>query len=551
MKQVLTKDALLGVVLLCAGCSQEQGAPVDYRGNVVYGKEAKYDLKGNELPKYSKEDPAVLDKKIADKYIAKDPEYSIAAEVPAVQVAAEGTAEKASPALKAEKTDEKEIEKTAVQLAEAGRGTASPNVESSHSLKDFFLSVKSGASELVGESEGVAAEKIEDDNGKKREEAPVAIAKIEKPAEVKPVELMTTTQTDAASQKEALSQEKEVVLTENQAGLIPPAIAEKTASASKLAERMPINRNILVYDATSAKQVPIVITKKSQPVQALAQVDAEAKAAKAEEERLIAEAAQKVNEASATPIKTQIKPAYTQVLANAVPVVEKQEPTEIAEVKKVGVAKNETLPPVPVKAVAKQVMIAPEIVNKPEIAKMLKKAKPVEVKPVVIAEAPQIQPKPQEEPVQLAAVVPKVTTVEATPLSNDVVKTRSGFMWPVQGKIVAGFGSAMEAGRSNDGVNIAASEGAPIAAAADGVVVYADSRMKDFGNMVIIQHSNGWLSAYAHAGQMNVHKGETVRAGQSIATVGATGDVSSPQLHFALRKDKLPVDPQKYLGKGA
>lgn len=121
------------------------------------------------------------------------------------------------------------------------------------------------------------------------------------------------------------------------------------------------------------------------------------------------------------------------------------------------------------------------------------------------------------------------------------------FGWPVQGKVVSKFGATSD-GLRNDGINISAPAGAPVQAAADGVVAYAGNELRGFGNMVLIRHANGWVTAYAHNQSLNVKKGDQVKRGQVIARVGSTGNVESPQVHFEIRKGTSAVDPMKYLG---
>jgi len=123
------------------------------------------------------------------------------------------------------------------------------------------------------------------------------------------------------------------------------------------------------------------------------------------------------------------------------------------------------------------------------------------------------------------------------------------FIWPVaDGKIISRFGPK-GGGRSNDGINIAVAEGEPIWAAAGGTVVYAGSDLKGYGNMVIIRHDGGWMTAYAHARSIAVKKNSAVQQGDIIGYVGQTGGVPSPQLHFAIRDGRTPVDPELYLPK--
>lgn len=123
----------------------------------------------------------------------------------------------------------------------------------------------------------------------------------------------------------------------------------------------------------------------------------------------------------------------------------------------------------------------------------------------------------------------------------------ASFAWPVRGRVISGFGSRAN-GQRNDGINIAADAGAPVRAAADGTVTYAGSELKGYGNLVLIRHPQGYVTAYAHNSRLAVEKGDKVRRGDVIAYVGATGGVDSPQLHFEIRKGVKPVDPKRYLG---
>jgi len=122
------------------------------------------------------------------------------------------------------------------------------------------------------------------------------------------------------------------------------------------------------------------------------------------------------------------------------------------------------------------------------------------------------------------------------------------FEWPVRGKVVSSYGQ-MPGGRRNDGIDIAAPSGAPVKAADGGTVVYAGSEVKGLGNLVLISHPGGYVTAYAHAEQILVKKDEAVRRGQTIATVGQSGDTPQPVLHFEVRQANKPVDPTGYLPK--
>lgn len=131
--------------------------------------------------------------------------------------------------------------------------------------------------------------------------------------------------------------------------------------------------------------------------------------------------------------------------------------------------------------------------------------------------------------------------------SYPVAKTRkTKFMWPVQGTIVSKFGTIGK-GRANDGINIKAAKGSAVKAADAGTVAYAGNELKGFGNLILVRHNDGWITAYAHNDRLLVKKGQKVRRGEKIATVGETGGVNSPQLHFEIRAGKKAVNPVNYL----
>ena len=121
-----------------------------------------------------------------------------------------------------------------------------------------------------------------------------------------------------------------------------------------------------------------------------------------------------------------------------------------------------------------------------------------------------------------------------------------GFVWPVEGRVVSSFGSKT-GGRHNDGLNIAAPKGAPVRAAENGVVAYAGKEIRGFGNLLLIKHDGGLITAYAHADSLLVARGDVVTRGQVIAKVGKTGGVESPQLHFEVRRGTKAVDPGQFL----
>jgi murein DD-endopeptidase MepM/ murein hydrolase activator NlpD len=121
------------------------------------------------------------------------------------------------------------------------------------------------------------------------------------------------------------------------------------------------------------------------------------------------------------------------------------------------------------------------------------------------------------------------------------------FVWPVSGRIISGFGPK-PGGRFNDGVNLKVSVGAPVRAAADGVIAYAGDGITGFGNLVLIKHAGGYVTAYGHNQALLVARGKQVKRGDVIARAGETGAVTEPQVHFELRRDRVPLDPTRIIG---
>lgn len=125
-------------------------------------------------------------------------------------------------------------------------------------------------------------------------------------------------------------------------------------------------------------------------------------------------------------------------------------------------------------------------------------------------------------------------------------RTAGTFAWPARGRLLARFGPAGE-GRRNDGINIAVTAGTSVRAAESGVVVYAGDELRGFGNLLLVKHAGGWVTAYAHNAELLVRRGATVRRGQVIARAGATGNVDRPQVHFEVRRGSQAVDPLDHL----
>ena len=177
------------------------------------------------------------------------------------------------------------------------------------------------------------------------------------------------------------------------------------------------------------------------------------------------------------------------------------------------------------------------------------KASPSKSEPTVVAKAEVAKPPGQS----------KKSGVDAAPTGNlepgaaqakapltgaqaDASGVEPEFRWPARGRIIQGFKTG-----GNDGINISVPAGTSVRAAENGVVVYSGDGLKGYGNLVLIKHPNGFVTAYANNGELDVKRGETVKRGQIIAKSGDTGNVNSPQLHFELRKGSTPVDPTQYL----
>jgi murein DD-endopeptidase MepM/ murein hydrolase activator NlpD len=118
--------------------------------------------------------------------------------------------------------------------------------------------------------------------------------------------------------------------------------------------------------------------------------------------------------------------------------------------------------------------------------------------------------------------------------------------WPVQGKILTSFGQRDD-GTHNDGINLSVPMGTPVHAAEGGTVAYAGSELKGYGNLILVRHDNGWVTAYAHNEELLVKRGDKVQRGQIIAKAGRTGSVDQPQVHFELRQGSKPVDPVPFM----
>ncbi len=155
-------------------------------------------------------------------------------------------------------------------------------------------------------------------------------------------------------------------------------------------------------------------------------------------------------------------------------------------------------------------------------------------------------------PQRRAEVTPPVDNVATVkPVDSEPEPKPAGagglqFRWPVKGRVISNFGGKPN-GQQNDGINISVPENTAVKAAEDGVVAYAGNELKGYGNLVLIKHADGWVTAYAHNSEIIVHRGETVKRGQVISKAGQSGGVASPQVHFEIRKGSTPVDPAQHL----
>ena len=146
----------------------------------------------------------------------------------------------------------------------------------------------------------------------------------------------------------------------------------------------------------------------------------------------------------------------------------------------------------------------------------------------------------QHDVASTGAIAPPAQPQQSVARGNDKLR------WPASGRIITGFGQRSD-GTHNDGINLSVPLGTSVHAAESGTVAYAGSELKGYGNLILLRHDNGWVTAYAHNDQLNVKRGDKVQRGQVIATAGRTGSVDQPQVHFELRQGSKPVDPVPFL----
>lgn len=264
------------------------------------------------------------------------------------------------------------------------------------------------------------------------------------------------------------------------------------------------------------------------------------------------------DDAPAAKVKKPSAPVRHAAAREEVAKPEKAAPPKVARVEPVKaekpvvqtVARAEPKPAATVQKVTREETSKPEKVVAPKVAQaekpVVQKIAPAE-KPVVakVAQAEKPAEKAEKKPAIDPAPVASLPTAESK-ADKGGEKTADAsnpeFRWPARGRVIQSFKTG-----GNDGINIAVPEGTAVKAAEDGVVAYAGSELKGYGNLVLIRHPNGFVSAYANNGSLDVKRGDPVKRGQTIAKSGQTGNVSSPQLHFELRKGAQPVDPAIYL----
>ncbi|PCJ00295.1 MAG: peptidoglycan-binding protein [Alphaproteobacteria bacterium] len=153
-------------------------------------------------------------------------------------------------------------------------------------------------------------------------------------------------------------------------------------------------------------------------------------------------------------------------------------------------------------------------------------------------------PMPQNKPRYKKSKNVKISKVTRKPPK----RASSKFLRPVRGKVLSRYG-AKKSGLHNDGINISAPRGTSVKAAENGVVVYAGNALKGSGNLVLVRHAGQWMTAYGHLDSMSVRKGQVLKRGASLGKIGSTGSVSTPQLHFEVRRGTSALNPSKYMEK--
>ena len=201
-------------------------------------------------------------------------------------------------------------------------------------------------------------------------------------------------------------------------------------------------------------------------------------------------------------------------------------------------------------------LILPSGVNSASFVKKTTASKTIAVSPKAAPSQKSTAPRKNKTKSPAWVSPPKLKVAKANArnvrkaISAPPKTSKKGFLWPVQGRIISNYGAKAK-GLRNDGINIQAGRGTRVQAAENGVVAYAGNELRGFGNLLLIKHSGGWVTAYAHNDKLLVKRGQKIKRGQDIATIGSTGSVSSPQLHFEIRRGNKARDPRKLLRRKA
>ncbi len=220
-------------------------------------------------------------------------------------------------------------------------------------------------------------------------------------------------------------------------------------------------------------------------------------------------------------------------------------PTVKPDVKKVETKKTESVPYK--KAEVKE---SKKVEPKPDVKKVETKTVKVETKPVTPKQTKPEETKTNQQTKNSTKKTQTKAVTKPAEKTTPKIAARSSnkFTWPVRGTVLSHYG-AKTGGLYNDGINISATLGTSVVAAENGVVAYAGNEVRGMGNLVIIQHADGFMTVYAHMASMAVRRGTNVTVGQKIGTVGQTGKVTKPQLHFEIRKGTKSYNPANYLKK--
>ena len=203
--------------------------------------------------------------------------------------------------------------------------------------------------------------------------------------------------------------------------------------------------------------------------------------------------------------------------------------------------------------VAANKMLAPYLIN---IGQQIK-VPSTTMNPSCLVKEPSSLEKVNNQPTDLASENFDVSLVIAPPalpvdqpvfLRKPPGRAESTFLWPVRGELLSKFGPK-PGNRRNDGINISAPIGSPVRAAENGVVAYIGNELRGYGNLLLVRHDGGWVTAYAHNSKILVERGAVVSRGEVIARVGQSGNVDKPQTHFELRRGDEAVDPYEYLSR--